>query len=812
MNWILRTLACAITLVFALTNQMAYSAPVNDVGTYYPGQTKILTYPQSVWGNGNEVGGATSSRDDLVEVIEWNSTGAKLKIIKGVAGQTVKVAITVDYFDASKNFKRESYVFSLKVKTNPIQMTESSISMRVGETHCLEYKGTVAGKPVPEATWISSKSSVASVSSTGFVTAKSEGTATITAKSTDGETTTCTVTVSGNTGGGGGSSSDETSAEVVDLGLSVKWTTCNLGATTPTGFGNKYAWGATKPSYSYTDDSPGKTWCYESSLESNGIIKNGHFTPEYDACTQSLGKGYRVPTKEEWEELANNCTWESVTISGTKCIRGRSNKNGKTIVFPKTETQNAGTSLEQKRFRSWSCTHYFYGRPWAYYFIDGYQTDEPASLSDNVTWCYPLRAVYDPSSDNILVDKITLNHTDTTLDVGETIQLTASIDPSNATDKSVSWLSNDVNVATVTSSGKVKAIGAGTATITVTANDGGNAKATCQITVNSSYEFTVDGIRYREFNTRSVEVVPLNNSKYYGNIVIPSKVSYKNVKYCVRRIADYAFENCTALSSITLGDEVGGIGEGAFAGCTGLNSIGWPNNSNVHSYKDAFKDCKNLKRVEIFDINNWNGNTFHDSAVANPCWAGNAELFLNGDKLTSAVITNEWHSKFALYVHCSSIETAIILKPRESLVGGRVFQGCVNLKEIQIPSTMKLIDGYTFAWCPELKVVNCWATTPPNLETGWRDQDFSSYYAFYGSNPDKATLHVPIGTKQLYETAPGWKEFGNIVDDLDSAGIDEVNADEMDGPLEYFTIQGTFAGSDVENLSSIKASKSLKSS
>lgn len=197
-------------------------------------------------------------------------------------------------------------------------MTETSISLQAGDTHQLSYKGTVAGKPVPEAKWTTSNSSVATVNFLGLVTAKKEGTATITATSTDGEETQCKVSVSGSSGGGSDPEPTIT-AEVVDLGLSVKWTTCNLGASTPSGFGHQYAWGATEPD---TESSPVEMWTTIERLEANGVIEDGHFTPEYDACTQELGKGYRVPTISEWQELMDNCTWESVKISGEYCIKG----------------------------------------------------------------------------------------------------------------------------------------------------------------------------------------------------------------------------------------------------------------------------------------------------------------------------------------------------------------------------------------------------------------------------------------------------------------------------------------------------------
>ena len=74
------------------------------------------------------------------------------------------------------------------------------------------------------------------------------------------------------------------------------------------------------------------------------------------------------------------------------------------------------------------------------------------------------------------------------LEVGDTATLTATITPSNATNKAVEWKSDDTSVATVDTSGKVTAIKAGTATITATAADGSGEKATCAVTVTAPSE------------------------------------------------------------------------------------------------------------------------------------------------------------------------------------------------------------------------------------------------------------------------------------------------------------------------------------
>ena len=78
---------------------------------------------------------------------------------------------------------------------------------------------------------------------------------------------------------------------------------------------------------------------------------------------------------------------------------------------------------------------------------------------------------------------VSLNNTSATLNTGQTLQLTATVTPSTAMNKNVTWKSSNTNVATVSSSGLVTAKGPGTATITVTTADGSNKSATCTITV-----------------------------------------------------------------------------------------------------------------------------------------------------------------------------------------------------------------------------------------------------------------------------------------------------------------------------------------
>lgn len=99
---------------------------------------------------------------------------------------------------------------------------------------------------------------------------------------------------------------------VVDLGLSVFWCSCNVGAEAPEEEGNRYSWGETKTKNSYSKDNysyyDSNTWKY---IEIGNQISG----TEYDAATANLGSDWKIPTKNQMQELINKCTWEWTQIN-----------------------------------------------------------------------------------------------------------------------------------------------------------------------------------------------------------------------------------------------------------------------------------------------------------------------------------------------------------------------------------------------------------------------------------------------------------------------------------------------------------------
>ncbi len=161
---------------------------------------------------------------------------------------------------------------------------------------------------------------------------------------------------------------EKSNADCVDLGLpSGKiWATCNLGANTPEEYGTYFAWGEVEPKkeYEWTNyklgngetDSKIKMTKY-CSHSKRGEVDNLLQLEAADdaAATLSAGK-WRIPTKEEWEELLDGCTWEWVKNyngKGFDMKKGTSKTNGNTILFPFSGYYN-GTAFIKDEIEFWT--------------------------------------------------------------------------------------------------------------------------------------------------------------------------------------------------------------------------------------------------------------------------------------------------------------------------------------------------------------------------------------------------------------------------------------------------------------------------
>lgn len=145
--------------------------------------------------------------------------------------------------------------------------------------------------------------------------------------------------------------------EAVDLGLSVKWASFNLGASKPEEYGEYYAWGEIEPYYRSKDpltwkddyengyDWPSYKWCmgnYDTLTKYCNKSSHGYngFTDtktvldtEDDAANANLGGNWRMPTAAEWTELRENCTWTWTTQNGVNGMLVTAS-NGNSLFLP----------------------------------------------------------------------------------------------------------------------------------------------------------------------------------------------------------------------------------------------------------------------------------------------------------------------------------------------------------------------------------------------------------------------------------------------------------------------------------------------
>ena len=135
--------------------------------------------------------------------------------------------------------------------------------------------------------------------------------------------------------------------EWVDLGLpsGTKWATCNIGATSPKEYGDYFAWGEIKPKSTYTAEN------YMYFSDPNVLPASA------DAATVNWGKGWRMPTIEEAEELYNQCTWTWMS-DGYKVV----GPNGNGIFLPAAANRfpNYKPNNDSKDFDGFYWTSSFY--------------------------------------------------------------------------------------------------------------------------------------------------------------------------------------------------------------------------------------------------------------------------------------------------------------------------------------------------------------------------------------------------------------------------------------------------------------------
>ena len=218
----------------------------------------------------------------------------------------------------------------------------------------------------------------------------------------------------------------------------------------------------------------------------------------------------------------------------------------------------------------------------------------------------------------------------------------------------------------------------------------------------------------------------------------------------VTSIGDYAFDNCTSLTSIEIPSEVTSIEDGAFAYCTSLTSIEIP--SGVTSIRDyAFDNCTSLTSIEIPS----GVTSIRDYAFDN-CTS------LTSIKIPSGVTSIRDHA----FDNCTSL-TSIEIPSGVTSIGNSAFKNCTSLASIEIPSSVTSIGNEAFAYCTNLTSIeipsgvtsienyafsNCTSLNSINVDKD--NQSYSSEDGILFDKEKKKLITYPAGKKEKEYNIP----------------------------------------------------------
>ena len=312
---------------------------------------------------------------------------------------------------------------------------------------------------------------------------------------------------------------------------------------------------------------------------------------------------------------------------------------------------------------------------------------------------------------------------------------------------------------------------------------------------------TVDGINYTydSSNTAAGATLADDNDITISKVVIPATITVEGVSnpISVKSIGSSAFKGNNSINYVIISEGVTSIGNNSFESCSNLQKMELPSTLTTIG-SDAFKDSYDLKHIScLVDLtqstlvptnfpsnemmtlyvpeknwNSYNENSDWKNKFAGRIYKGemlevriesmtyicasvsNVATLFDGDKNKEEVVIPSSIESGATYKvtgidrHAFWKASLINLTISENVevIGPRAFEGCVNLRKINLPATDITIKGSAFYNCSKLKYIICRDENPILIHKD----------AFTETTKNTATLYIPVGSNSNYASKVGW--------------------------------------------------------
>lgn len=447
---------------------------------------------------------------------EWHKSGNSGY---GTSG-TIKVELNNDTYTFTfdlytEESDKENYHFTgsftgipkylnKEIKVESITLSEPQKTLEFGGSFTLNATILPEDATDKRINWSSSNTAIATVDENGVVKATSAGKATITATSNEGgKTATCEVTVAPAVA----VQSIKVAPTEVSL-LKGEFYNDLVVTVLPENAHNKnYTWKSSNAAIAdyngkaieaksagvatitFTTEDQSKTATFKVTVterqgQGSGNVKVVDPSGKYDEMNYPLIEGIHTITAKNKVELSLKDDKGNgvVQLRFTNPLSNGHLAAGN-YTISRTESANNNSVINYSMYSDFG--YYESGTVVVSVSGDTYtiaMTDIPTSNGRKITCSYTGKLTY--ANEYAEVSSVTLDKTTLSLDLGKSAQLTATVNPSNAFNKNVTWSSSNTNIAQVDRNGSVWASGVGIATITVTTEDGAKI-ATCQVSVNA---------------------------------------------------------------------------------------------------------------------------------------------------------------------------------------------------------------------------------------------------------------------------------------------------------------------------------------